>query len=710
VAKSSAVVFTLSRFDAGEAAALRSIVAATKSSGSPVVAVTFAAADPATVHAFCEEIGVAVVDAGSHATFGAAANAGAREVTAERLVFVNGAELTTLSSIDVLLNVLDETGAGVVGPRIRAEGGAKEICGLIVGALPDAPRGFDFQVVSGAQARLECDAVPNDCLVTTRQTFDELGGFAETFGSEFEAFDFCLRARESGRRVFFEPGACVTRLAETSDPDEGRAERERAFDARWKERVEYHENLWPELTGVIIRRFFLLDGVVLEPIPVPKVAILVHGEAPSPAFVASLSGSRMKPASAAYAAANDVVRAARTMTELRGPDYVVFVRSDTVLTGDWLNELVNAIEGGPDRAAATLADSPDGRCLLVAPHRIPQHLRIEPNVSFDASVAAWMREVIDAGRSVMHVEKTWSRIAIGTGLGASLPVSVKVQSDPFVSIVMLSWNAPEYTEIAIASIREHTPLPHEIIIIDNGSGVETTSRLEQIPGIRVIYNAVNTGFAFGCNQGLAAARGTHVVLLNNDVVLTAGWLEPMIEVQRRHPTVGCSAPRTNECAGFQKLDVPYASLDDMPAFAAERAIEQRGRWSYQSRVIGFCMCLDRRVVEEIGGLDPAYGTGNCEDDDYCMRIRAAGYEIALCEDSFIHHFGSVTFRTNKVDYWGAMTTNLAQFVKHWDVTLLGGGLYDARTPPRRGFQRERDFVPLPEPVGVGPAWVTPAAR
>jgi GT2 family glycosyltransferase len=610
VAMSTAVVFTLPRFDAGVAAALRSIVAATRSSGIPIVAVTYAGADPSAARALCVEIGVPLVEAGRHATFGAAANAGAREVAGERLVFVNGAEPMTLSSVDMLLDALDQTGAGVVGPRIRAEGGAKEICGLIVCSVPAAPRGFDFQVFSGVQARIECDALPDDCLVTTRQTFDELAGFAESFGSELEAIDYCLRARETGRRVLFEPGACVTRVADTAGQEDGRAEREGAFDDRWKTRVEYHENLWPELTGTIARSEFLHDEVVTERIAIPKVAILVHGDVPLPAFVAALSGSRMKPASAAYAAAPDAVRAARTMAELRGPDYVAFVRSDTVLAGDWLNELVNAIEGGPD--------------------------------------------------------------------------------------------APEYTEIAIASIREHTRLPYEIIIIDNGSGPDTVSRLEKIPGIRVIYNSVNTGFAFGCNQGLAAAHGTHVVLLNNDVVVTDGWLEA---VQQQHPTVGCSAPRTNECAGVQKLDVPYTSLDDMPAFAAQLAIEQQGRWLFRPRVIGFCLCLDRRVVDEIGGLDPGYGTGNFEDDDYCMRIRAAGYEIALCEDSFIHHFGNVTFRANNVDHGALLARNLARFLAHWDVKEVGEGRYDYWTPPKRGFQRERDYVPLQEAARVGPGWV-----
>ncbi len=700
----TAVVFTLSRTGAGEAAALRSVVAAAKAPGTAVVAVTFGAADPDAARAFCAPLGVAVVESGPGATFGAAANAGARYVASERLVFVNGAQLGAPDSLDALLKALDETGAGAVGPRVRAEDGSKDICGMIVCAVPEVPRGFDFLVISGARGRIECDALPSDCVVTSRRTFDELGGFAETFGSEYESSDYCLRARETGCGVFLESDVSVTRIAAAPAPDAADVRRERDFDERWKARVEYHENFWPELMGTIVRREFFLDGIVAERIPVPPVAVLVHGEPPSQAFVNALSSSRMKPASAAYAAESDAVRAARTMTELRGPDYVAFIRSDTVLAGDWLNELVNAIEAGPGLAAATLADSPDGRCLLVAPHRIPQHLRIEPNTPFDAAVAAWMRAVVDAGRRVAYV----SRKATRTGPGTPLPAPVTIKREPFASIVMLSWNAPEYTEIAIASIREHTRVPHEIIIIDNGSDVETTDRLAQIAGIRVIYNAVNTGFAFGCNQGLAAARGTHIVLLNNDVVVTDGWLEALIAVQQRHPTVGCSAPRTNECAGSQKLEVPYTSLDDMPAFAAQRAIEQRGRWHYRTQVTGFCLCLDRRVVDEIGGLDPGYGTGNFEDDDYCMRIRAAGYEIALCEDSFIHHFGSVTFRANGVDYRDTLSRNLRRFVEHWNVKLLSATEYEARLPAKRGFQPERDYVPLPPAAGVGPGWIAAA--
>jgi GT2 family glycosyltransferase len=378
---------------------------------------------------------------------------------------------------------------------------------------------------------------------------------------------------------------------------------------------------------------------------------------------------------------------------------VAFVRTDAELKGDWLNELVNAIERYPETAAAVFAEPADARCTLVAPRHFPQHMRIEDGGSFDASVAAWLRTIADAGRTITKVRR--SSVSVGPVAPDVLaePAAAGGPLEPFASIVMLSWNAPEYTEIAVESIRERTKVKHEIIIVDNGSGPETIARLQAIPGIRVIYNAVNTGFAFACNQGMAAAAGTHIVLLNNDVVVSDGWLEALIAVEQANPVVGCSAPRSNEIVGQQKLEVPYTDVADMPAFAAQRSIEQRGRWSREARVIGMCMCLPRRVIAEIGGLDTRYLTGNYEDDDYCMRIRAAGYDIVMCEDSFVHHFGSVSFKTNKVDYGATLDRNRKVFIQRWNVTFRGDA-FDAWNPPQRGFVRNRDYVALPPPEGV----------
>jgi GT2 family glycosyltransferase len=667
-----------------------------------------------------------------HATFAAAANAAARSASGEQLVFVNAAEPATPDWLPLLCAALAAPGAGVAGPRIIFEGGARELCGYIVFTAPYTLRGFAFQPISGVRALLGFDVLPCDVLATSRALFDELGGFADGFGAELDAFDYCLRAGELGRRVLIEPAAVFAHRAPPHDDAAARLQpyRERAFTERWHERIEPHENFWPELIGSFGRGEFNAAGISLERAALPKITVLVHGDAePAPDFATRLLGSRYVPAGVVWAArtsappgcraVDDVFAAARELTEVRGTDLVAFVRSDTQLGTDWLNDLLNTIGRLPDTVAATvvagsapraLPATADARCTLVAPRLIPQHLRIEAQPSFDAAVATWLAATVDAGRTIAPVTRTATVLPPPLAVipPATEPAARPSPGDVFASIVMLSWNAPEFTELAVASIRENTPLAHEIIIIDNGSDAETRERIARIPDLRIIWNAINTGFAFGCNQGLAAARGTHVVLLNNDVIVTAGWLDALIAVQRKNPAVGCSAPRTNSIAGPQQVDaVPYHDLADLPAYAAARACEQRGRWTRQARVIGFCMCIDRRVIDEIGGLDPRYGTGNFEDDDYCMRMRAAGYDIAVCEDAFIHHFGSATFIRNAVDYRATIGRNKAIFAERWNVTYADDA-YDARRALQRGFVRARDFVALPAPDGVGADWVRPA--
>jgi GT2 family glycosyltransferase len=708
-----AVVLALPLWNADAAKAIEALAL----SELPLVVVAYHRAAIRDVGAFCMTRNVRAIEAPAGASLGAAVNLGATGLDAAALLIVNGAVPLGRLWKRPLLAALEATGGGVAGPMILGSGDRPPASGYLLSSAPLTLRGFDLQGFNGVNNPLAVDALVSDCLITARATFDELGGFAEGFGSEWEAVDYCLRVSESGRGVRFDPGASFTRIGQPAERAAMNLFGERAFAERWRERAVPHENMWPNLTSRIVRRTFLSVGVLIERVPIPEITVIVHGDTPAtPEFTAALNGSLLKP-TRIVEPGSDWYETARRLTEMRDSNYVVFVRTDTQLGTDWLNELVNAAEGASDIVASTViagwsdAHMPaaaDGRCTLVAPRLIPQHVRIEAAASLDEAVTAWIGTAVAMGRNVVRVRRATSTVAPNSAIvpaQAPEPWSGEV----FVSIVMLSWNAPQFTEDAIASIRARTSLPHEIIIIDNGSGEETVRRLEAIDGIRVIYNAVNTGFAFGCNQGLAAARGTHVVLLNNDVIVTDGWLEAMIDVQRRNPTVGCSAPRTNRIVGYQQVDnVPYENLDELPAFARERSYAERGRWTREARVVGFCLCLDRRMVAEIGGLNPRYGIGNFEDDDYCMRIRAAGYDIALCDDSFIHHFGNVTFKENKVDYRASLVRNKEIFTKHWNVTWDPGGVsYNGAQLFKRGFIRDHDFVPLPEPAGVGPDWTVP---
>ncbi|MGH8163338.1 MAG: glycosyltransferase family 2 protein, partial [Rhodanobacteraceae bacterium] len=180
-----------------------------------------------------------------------------------------------------------------------------------------------------------------------------------------------------------------------------------------------------------------------------------------------------------------------------------------------------------------------------------------------------------------------------------------------------------------------------------------------------------------------------------DVVVTEGWLDGLLAPFDRVPGLGISAPRSNRVAGHQQLaDCTYPDIAAMHRYAAARRERRRGSGYLTERAIGLCLCIDRAVIDEVGGIDPRYGIGNFEDDDFCVRVRAAGYKIYVCDDVFIHHFGSQSFAANNVDWTATMQENWLKFAEKWDYPRLNTGSYDPAHAIAGGFDRARHFVPL----------------
>jgi hypothetical protein len=165
----------------------------------------------------------------------------------------------------------------------------------------------------------------------------------------------------------------------------------------------------------------------------------------------------------------------------------------------------------------------------------------------------------------------------------------------------------------------------------------------------------------------------------------------------RIPGLGVSAPRSNKIAGDQvTADAVYENIEQMHAYARKRRERFAGEGYSTDRAIGLCLCIDRRVIEEVGGIDERFGVGNFEDDDFCMRVRAAGYGIFVCDDVFIHHFGSQTFAANNVDWTGTMRENWKKFATKWGYpqTYPEQGYVTAHAISR-GYDRSKHYVPLP---------------
>jgi GT2 family glycosyltransferase len=210
------------------------------------------------------------------------------------------------------------------------------------------------------------------------------------------------------------------------------------------------------------------------------------------------------------------------------------------------------------------------------------------------------------------------------------------------------------------------PTPTEFIVVDNGSTDGTAEYLTTLADARVVRNAENRGFAAACNQGMAAARGKHVLLLNNDVVLTPDWLDGLLEHVHADPRIGIVGPRTNFAGGPQQVDrVTYKDLDGLEAFAREFRARHRGRRTALPRITGLCMLVSGPCFRKVGALDERFGIGNFEDDDYCVRARLEGFTCVMAEDVFVHHFGSQTFRALGVDYRRLLEENKAKFLAKW---------------------------------------------
>ena len=245
------------------------------------------------------------------------------------------------------------------------------------------------------------------------------------------------------------------------------------------------------------------------------------------------------------------------------------------------------------------------------------------------------------------------------------------------SIVILSYNTLELTKTCIESIRAYTrDVPYEIIIVDNGSTDGSVKWLKRQKDLRCIFNEQNEGFPKGCNQGLAIARGTELLLLNSDTIVTPCWLSNLRTALYSRKEVGAVSCVTNYCSNFQQIAVNYAGVDGLVKFATAYNRSDVAKWERRLTLVGFCFLFKREIYEKLGGLDERFTPGNYEDDDYSLRIWQAGYELLLCRDTFIHHFGSASFAKDvspeaqaakRAAYTKLMQRNIRLFLEKWHV-------------------------------------------
>ncbi|MDR6883472.1 bifunctional glycosyltransferase family 2 protein/class I SAM-dependent methyltransferase [Bacillus sp. 3255] len=234
------------------------------------------------------------------------------------------------------------------------------------------------------------------------------------------------------------------------------------------------------------------------------------------------------------------------------------------------------------------------------------------------------------------------------------------------SIVILTYNKLEYTQACIESIRKFTQRgSYEVIIVDNNSTDGTREWLAEQTDLLTIFNSENVGFPKGCNQGIEVASGDNIMLLNNDIIVTENWLPPMIEALYSSNNIGAVGPVTNSAYNYQEISVNHKTLDEMWKFAASYNRHDSSQWERRLKLIGFCMIIKREAIDRIGVLDEIFSPGMCEDSDFSFRLLEAGYELLLCKNVFIHHFGSTSFGEMPERTRNLLATSRKKFLSKW---------------------------------------------
>lgn len=241
-----------------------------------------------------------------------------------------------------------------------------------------------------------------------------------------------------------------------------------------------------------------------------------------------------------------------------------------------------------------------------------------------------------------------------------------------VSIVIPVYNKWKYTLNCLKSIAENTEGDYEVIVIDDSSTDETARVLSKVKNLHLIINEQNEGFVESCNRGAKASKGKYILFLNNDTMVTTGWLPPLLETIRRED-VG---------AVGSKLVYPDGTLQEAGSIVwRDGSALGYGRGDDSSkpeynyvREVDYCsgasLMVKGELFARIGGFDERFKPGYYEDTDLCFAIRKFGYRVIYQPMSVIVHFEGVTCGTDiHAGIKKYQAINRPTFVEKWKATL-----------------------------------------
>ena len=321
---------------------------------------------------------------------------------------------------------------------------------------------------------------------------------------------------------------------------------------------------------------------------------------------------------------------------------------------------------------------------------------------------------VDDGHEQTLVSDTEPVQGVGLGREVRRPARPALP-EVSVDVVICVHNALEDVKRCVASVLSRTAIDHRVIVVNDGSGMETTAWLRRFAARHSVVHLIETdgplGYTRAANRGLRASSSANVVLLNSDTVVPRLWLAGMLECLHSDDKLGIVGPLSN-AASWQSVperfgeDGGWAINDLPPGYNVDEYAELVYRASdfvfpRVGFLNGFCLLIRREVIEAIGYLDEeSFPRGYGEENDYCIRARAAGFELAIADQCFVFHAKSRSFG-HKARHGLAEEGKKAIRIKHGNAAI-DEGTRDLKNSPYLARIRSRlsslgDAAPVQQP-------------
>ncbi|MBW6480066.1 MAG: glycosyltransferase family 2 protein [Bacteroidales bacterium] len=226
-----------------------------------------------------------------------------------------------------------------------------------------------------------------------------------------------------------------------------------------------------------------------------------------------------------------------------------------------------------------------------------------------------------------------------------------------LAVVILNWNGKKFLEKFLPTVLKHNPSYAEVFVADNGSTDQSVEFLSQsFPDVKLIELGRNYGYTGGYNRALRQIKAEYFILLNSDIEVSSGWIEPVVNAMDANRDIAACQPRILsyykpeyfEYAGAAGGFIDYLGYPFCRGRVFSHLEQDTGQYDNAVEIFwatGACMFVRAADFFEAGALDDSF-FAHMEEIDLCWRLKRTGKKIMYIPESKVFHVGGGTLPKN----------------------------------------------------------------